>query len=133
MSEERAQRISKARTARAEDFRLARLAVAAAAQAERDAAEDAEVEAAGGDVDRRLLTLVIKADVQGSAEAVSQAVMQLSSDKVRTRSPKPWTLSPKTYCVVDDVGSAWGRHGGGGAGAPEWPELRVTACAAHAR
>lgn len=93
VSEERAQRISKARTARAEDFRLASIASAAAAQAARDAAADAAAEAAGGDVDRRLLTLVIKADVQGSAEAVSQAVMQLSSDKVRT----PTLAEPFTF------------------------------------
>ena len=35
-----------------------------------------------GGQDRRLLPLVVKADVQGSAEAVCQAVEQMSSDQV---------------------------------------------------
>jgi translation initiation factor IF-2 len=39
--------------------------------------EDAE-----GDSDRRQLLVVVKADVQGSVEAVCEAVARLSSDKV---------------------------------------------------
>jgi translation initiation factor IF-2 len=39
--------------------------------------------------ERRLLPLVVKADVQGSAEAVCQAVEQMSSDQVRRSAGPP--------------------------------------------
>lgn len=85
-SEERAQRMSRARTLRTETYRLARSAAAIAAQQAAD--EAADLAAADGStelLDRRQLSVVIKGDVQGSVEAVTDAINQLSSDKVRVK------------------------------------------------
>ena len=72
--------MSKSRTSKSEFHRRAALArlAAVAQQAQQD--EDA----AGGDGQAvRMLPLVIKADVQGSAEAVRDALLNLSTEQVR--------------------------------------------------
>lgn len=74
-SEDRAQRVSKARAGRVQWRREAE-AVRVAAQA---AAQLADEDAPGV----KLLPVVLKADVQGSAEAVREAVANLSTEAVR--------------------------------------------------
>lgn len=50
-----------------------------------DQAADEAAEAQGADAtDRRVLSLVVKGDVQGSVETIVDAVGRLSSDKART-------------------------------------------------
>ena len=71
-SEERAQRISRARTINAEARRHATLARLQAASSSSD----------GGS---RCLSLIVKADVQGSAEALSNALAALSSEAVKVQ------------------------------------------------
>jgi hypothetical protein len=77
-SEERAQTISRARTANAEHRRRAAIAARMAA-AQRGAAAEGEGEA------QRTLPLIVKADVQGSAEAVRDAVAHMSTENVRVQ------------------------------------------------
>ncbi|KAK9819495.1 hypothetical protein WJX81_005164 [Elliptochloris bilobata] len=89
-SEERARRVSEARALRIETSRHSAQAAevaaeneAAAARAEAIAAAEEEgEEPEPAPVEAVQLPLIIKADVQGSAEAVRDTVMQLSTDKV---------------------------------------------------
>jgi translation initiation factor IF-2 len=77
-SEERARRLSQVRRTRVEEKRmwqLKRRVVAAAAGAEEGAEESAAFE-------KREMTVIVKADVQGTAEAVSQALTLLSCPQV---------------------------------------------------
>jgi Translation-initiation factor 2 len=126
-TEERAQRISRARTLRSEEYRLARAAASRVDELAADATVNAEgvriasipsnvqqysnpcttmllvpwcsalraplssalnrscrlQEDVEDESDQRQLLIVVKADVQGSVEAVCEAVARLSSDKVR--------------------------------------------------
>ncbi|CAL5229022.1 g12268 [Coccomyxa viridis] len=84
-SEERARRISTARSARVEDYRWSRMAVASRQLLEqRQAAEAAAAESgeASAVQERAELSILVKADVQGSAEAVRDAVQALSSETI---------------------------------------------------
>ena len=86
-SEERAQVISRARTQNAEFHRRASVARMLAEQ--RRASEGGEAEGPGQGL-HRTLHLVIKADVQGSAEAVRQAVAHMSTEHVRVQVGPRW-------------------------------------------
>lgn len=97
-SEERAQVISKARTSNSEYHRRAAIArMIASEQTQRDATAATALNgsssgsgnvgavAEGAEVLQRTLPLIIKADVQGSAEAVQQAVQHLCTEHVRVQ------------------------------------------------
>ncbi|KAL4428155.1 hypothetical protein ABPG75_002244 [Micractinium tetrahymenae] len=79
-SEERAQTISRARTSNAEFHRRAALGRLQATEAARHEGEEGGE--AGG---QRSLPVIIKADVQGSAEAVRDAVAHLATEHVKVQ------------------------------------------------
>ncbi len=79
-SEERAQTISRARTSNAEFHRRAALGRLQAAEASRRQGEEGGE--AGG---QRTLPVIVKADVQGSAEAVRDAVAHLVTEHVKVQ------------------------------------------------
>lgn len=83
-SEERAQLISRARTSNSEAHRRAAIASMLSEQAGREASA---ADAQGGDApaQQRTLPLIIKADVQGSAEAVRDAVAHMATEAVRVQ------------------------------------------------
>ena len=76
-SEERAQRVSKARTDRSEGHRRAALGVVASGFAGGSSYRGPNGE------EQKVMPIVIKADVQGSAEAVREALANLSCSEVR--------------------------------------------------
>jgi hypothetical protein len=78
-SEERAQRMSRSRTSKSEFHRHAALARLVAAQQAQQAAEGAGAE---GELQAHTLPVIVKADVQGSAEAVRDAIANLSCEQV---------------------------------------------------
>ena len=84
-SEERARRVSTARTARADIFRRGRTAHTIRDQT----ATELPTSDASDNNHPEQLAIVIKADVQGTAEAVRDAISSLSSDKV----PSPLSLA----------------------------------------
>ncbi|KAL4420178.1 hypothetical protein ABPG77_008314 [Micractinium sp. CCAP 211/92] len=79
-SEERAQTISRARTSNAEFHRRAALGRLQAAEAARRQGEEGGE--AGG---QRTLPVIVKADVQGSAEAVRDAVAHLATEHIKVQ------------------------------------------------
>ncbi|KAL4858773.1 Translation initiation factor IF-2 [Chlorella vulgaris] len=85
-SEERAQLISKARTSNSEVRRRSDIARQLADQRQQAelAAEGADG-AEGGEGQHRTLCVIIKADVQGSAEAVREAVAHMSTEHVKVQ------------------------------------------------
>lgn len=103
-SEDRAQRVSKARTERSEWRRLAAMARLAPPPPPPPGPPGAEGPPGGEEAPAvRVLPLVLKADVQGSAEAVREAVANLSTDAVRVHvvhcGVGPVTLSDVSLAV----------------------------------
>jgi translation initiation factor IF-2 len=85
-SEERAQLISKARTSNSEVRRRSDIARQLADQRQQaELAADGADGGEGGEGQHRTLCVIIKADVQGSAEAVREAVAHMSTDHVKVQ------------------------------------------------
>eukprot|EP00884_Botryococcus_braunii_P019038 jgi/Botrbrau1/5818/Bobra.0366s0004.1 len=82
-SEERARRISEARSLRADQFRFSRMAAAQRQRALQAQTALADASDAAGEPAQHQVVLVVKADVQGTAEAVRDALQSLSGGAVR--------------------------------------------------